>query len=68
MHSLSISISFDYFILGLFTVFYSNYFNIEISQFLTRSILATENGWLLASSRILVNGDSNIRASGGVSR
>lgn len=30
-------------------------------------ILATEKGWLRASSRMLVNGDSSIRASGGVS-
>ena len=32
-----------------------------------KSILATEKGWLFASSRIFVKGDSNIRASGGVS-
>lgn len=30
-------------------------------------VLATEKGWLRASSRMLVNGDSRIRASGGVS-
>lgn len=55
----------------LFYTYYSHFIVIilmEVSQYLIRSVLATENGWLLASSRILVNGDSNIRASGGVSR
>lgn len=32
-----------------------------------KSILATEKGWLFASSRMFVKGDSNMRASGGVS-
>lgn len=32
-----------------------------------KSVLTTEKGWLFASSRMFVKGDSNTRASGGVS-
>lgn len=32
-----------------------------------KSVLTTEKGWLFASSRMFVKGDSNIKASGGVS-
>lgn len=56
------------FILYLFIVIFIIILIMKISQFLIKPILAAENGWLFASSRMLVKGDSNMRASGGVSR